>query len=42
MKAQLFHTKLYCQKLMLSQIEWEAENGPITKNGFLTLTALSF
>ena len=35
MKAQHFHTKLPYQKLMLRQIEWGVQNGPITMNGVL-------
>ena len=35
MKAQHSHTKLPCQKLMIRQIEWGVQNGPITKNAIL-------
>ena len=42
MKAQHFYMKLLCQKPMLGQIEWEVQNGPITKNGLLPLTAPFF
>ena len=38
LKAQHFHTKLPCQKPILRQIEWEVQNGPITKNGVLPAT----
>ena len=37
-----FHTKLHFQKPMLRQIEWTAQNGPITKSGVLPLTTLFF
>ena len=30
---QHLHTKLTCQKPMLRQVEWEVQDGPITKNG---------
>ena len=40
MKAQQFHTKLPCQKPMLSQIEWGVQNEPITKNGLWQLIFL--
>ena len=33
-----FHTKLPYQKPMLRQIEWRVQNGPITKNGVLSVT----
>ena len=33
MKAQHFHTKLHCEKPVLKQIEWGAQNGPKKKNG---------
>ena len=36
-KANVFHTKLPYQKPMLRQI-----NGPITKNGVLSVATLSF
>ena len=39
---QYFHTKLSCQKPMLRQIEWEVQNGTITKDGVLPLTTLVF
>ena len=42
LNAQLFHTKLICQKLMLKQIEWGAQNGPITKNEDLPRTTYFF
>ena len=42
MKVQNFHTKLPCQKPMLRQIEWGVQNGPITKNGLLSLAASFF
>ena len=31
-----------CQRPMLSQIKWEVQNGPITKNEGLPVTALNF
>ena len=34
----IFHTKLSCQKPVSRQVEWGVQNGPITKNGVLTLT----
>ena len=34
----LFYTKLAYQTLMLRQIEWWLQNGPITKNGVLPVT----
>ena len=42
LKAQYFHTKLSCQKPMFRQIEWEGQNGPITKDGVLPLTTFFF
>ena len=42
LKAQHFHTKLPCQKPILRQIEWEVQNGPITKNGVLPATTFFF
>ena len=42
MKAQHFYTKLPCQKLMLRQIEWGVQIGPITKNALLPLITLFF
>ena len=42
MKTQHFHTKLLSKKPMLRQIEWVVQDGPITKNGGLPLTALFF
>ena len=41
-KTRHFHSKLLCQKSMLRQIEWRLKNGPITKSGFLQVTALFF
>ena len=35
-----FHTKLPYQKLMLRQIEWWLQSGPITKNGVSPVTNL--
>ena len=32
LKSQNFHAKLTCQNLMLRQVEWGAQNGPIAKN----------
>ena len=32
MKTPHFYTELPCQKPMLRQIEWGAQNGPTTKN----------
>ena len=42
MKEQHFHAKLLYQKPMLRQIECGIQNGSITKNGLLPLTALLF
>ena len=42
LKMQHFHTKLPSYKPMLKQIEWEVQNGNLTKSGVLPLTALSF
>ena len=42
LKTQQFHTKLLCQKPMLTQIEWEVQSGPITKNGFLPVSTIFF
>ena len=42
MKVQHCHTKLSCQKPILRQFEWGAQNGPIAKNGFLPLTISFF
>ena len=39
---QHFHTKLLCQKLMLRQIKWGVQNGPIKKNGILPVTPSFF
>ena len=39
---QDFHVKLYCQKPMLRQIEWEMQNGPITRNWVLPICTLLF
>ena len=33
LKTQHFHTKLSCQKLVLTQLEWGVQNRTITKNG---------
>ena len=41
LKTHHFHTKLRCQKSILRQIEWWAQNGPTTKN-VLPVTALFF
>ena len=41
MKVKLFHIKPPCPKPILRQIEWGAQNRPITKNGFLSLTTSS-
>ena len=38
----MFNTKLFCQKLMLRQMQWRVQNGPITKNGVLRVTTLLF
>ena len=37
-----FHTKLPYQKLMLRQIKWWLQNGPIKKNGVSPATTLYF
>ena len=42
MKAKHIHTKLFCQKPVLRQIEWGMENGPITKTRLLPLTTSFF
>ena len=42
MKTHHFHSKLLCQKVMLRQIEWRVQNGPITKSGILPVTTLFF
>ena len=42
LKTHHFHAKLSYQKPMLRQIEWWVQNGPITENGVLTVTALFF
>ena len=42
LKAHHFHTKLQYQKLMLGQIKWWLQNGPITKNGVFPVTTLFF
>ena len=41
-EMQYFYTKLPFQKPMLRQIEWEVQNGTITKNGVLQVTSLFF
>ena len=33
-----FHSKLLCQKPMFRQIEWQLQNGPITKSWVLPVT----
>ena len=42
LKTHHFHTKLTYQKPMLRQIEWWEQSGPITKNGVLPVTTLTF
>ena len=42
LKTQYFYTNLPSQKPMLRKIEWEVQNGPITKNGVLPGTTLFF
>ena len=42
MKVHYVRAKLPCQRPMLRQIEWGVQNAPITKNGLLPLTRLSF
>ena len=37
-----FHSKLLCQKPMLTQIEWRLHNGPITKSGVFPVTTFCF
>ena len=37
-----FYSKLLCQKPVLRQIEWQLQNGRITKSGVLPVTALFF
>ena len=38
LKTQNCHTKMPFQKPMLKQIEWEVQNGPLTKNAILAVT----
>ena len=42
LKTHHFYTKLPCQKPLLRQVEWGVQNGHITKNGVLPVTALFF
>ena len=42
LKTHHFHSKLLCQKPMLRQIEWQLQNGPITKSGVLSVATLYF
>ena len=42
LKTHHFHTKLPYQNLMLSQIKWWLQHGPITKNGVLPVATLFF
>ena len=42
LKTHQFHSKQLCQKPMLRQIEWQIQNGTITKSGVLPVTALFF
>ena len=42
MKVQHFHIKLPSQNPMLRQIERGEQNGPIIKNGLLSLTTSFF
>ena len=42
LKTHRFHSKLLYQKPMLRQIEWQLQNGPITKSGVLPVTTLFF
>ena len=42
MKAQHFHTELLCQNPFLRQMEWEVQNGPITKKELLPMATLVF
>ena len=39
---QHFHTTLLCQKPIFWQTEWGVQNGPITKNGVLSVTTFLF
>ena len=41
-KTHHFHSKLLCQKPMLRDIEWQLQNGPITKSGVLPVSTLFF
>ena len=41
-KTHYFHTILSSQKSMLRQLEWEVQDGPITKNRVLPVTTLFF
>ena len=42
LKTHHLHTKQQHQKQMLRQTEWWVQNGPITKNGVLTVITLFF
>ena len=42
MKTPHFDKKPSCEKSILRQIEWGIQHGPITKNGVLPVTTLSF
>ena len=41
-KMDLLQRVEFCQKPMLRQIEWQLQNGPITKSGVLPVTTLFF
>ena len=42
LKTYNFHSTLLCYKPMLRQIEWQLQNGPITKSGVWPVTTLFF
>ena len=42
MENNIFMKKVDSQKPVLRQIEWEMQNGPITSNGVLPISALLF
>ena len=42
LRLKALMSKLLCQKPMLRQIEWQLQNGSVTKSGVLPVTTLSF
>ena len=42
MKAQHFHAELPSQDPLLRQMEWEVQNGPITKKELLPMATSDF